>query len=69
MVNLGFFSLAEDDLPTVTDGPYPSVQITYDEMRDEDDRTIARFDSITGAWTRTADGLTYSDIVITGGSL
>jgi len=68
MVNLGFFSLADDDLPQVTDGPYPSVQITNDQLRDEDDRVIASIDPVTGAWSRTADGLTYSDIVITGGS-
>lgn len=60
---LRFYSLAGDD-SFVIDGPYESIQITYDLIRDEEGRTIASRDPVTGAWSRAADGRTYSDIVV-----
>jgi hypothetical protein len=50
-----------DQSVQVTDGPYPSVQLTYDLLRDEDDRMIATL--IGQHWLRQADGERYSDIV------
>lgn len=61
MMQLRFMRFAEEDGPDVVDGPYDSVQITWDELRDPEGRTIATY---LEGWYRAADGSVYSDIVV-----
>lgn len=63
MMQLRFMRFAEEDGPDVVDGPYDSVQITWDELRDSEGRTIATYLREQG-WDRAADGSVYSDIVV-----
>jgi len=47
-----------------TEVPDPSLQITFEELRNEDGHTIARFNG--DLWIRESDGTEWTDIAFGG---
>lgn len=64
MVKVTFYDMVDGDR-NISDGPYESVQVTRDLLRDDDDRLIASFDEKERAWLRVDDESGYySDFTI-----
>lgn len=62
-ITLDFLSFDNEHI-VITDGPYDSLQLTYDQLRDADDRIIATRERNGDGWTRPDDTTVYPDIVI-----